>query len=116
MLFINIWVWLSYSVAWHRSYLVQGEDKDVLKAYLWNRRQLHFFRTGIKIFLLMIPAIFIFPFFGAREVKMQTHFLSVQLSKRSNGIQTVCAASKHFLRTLGKAISSPDLHYGNTTP
>ena len=62
MLFTNIWAWLSYSVAWHRSYLVRGEGKNILKAYTWNGRQLKFFFTSIKIFLLVLPALLIFPF------------------------------------------------------
>ena len=57
--FLNIWIWLSYSVAWHRRFLVQEEKKDVLKAYSWNNRQVNFLWTTIKIFFLLIPVIII---------------------------------------------------------
>jgi hypothetical protein len=57
--FLNIWIWLSYSVAWHRGYLVRGESRDVLKAYTWNGRQVQFLWTMIKIFFFFIPVIFI---------------------------------------------------------
>ena len=59
--FVNFWVWLSYSVAWHRSYLVKSENKDVLKAYSWNGRQVQFLWTTIKILFLMVPAMIILP-------------------------------------------------------
>lgn len=59
--FVNFWVWLSYSVAWHRAYLVQSENKDVLKAYSWNGRQVQFLWTTIKILFLMVPAMIILP-------------------------------------------------------
>ena len=62
-LFVNFWVWLSYSVAWHRAYLVQSENKDVLKAYSWNGRQVKFLWTTIKVLFLMVPAMIILPRF-----------------------------------------------------
>ncbi|PPR58440.1 MAG: hypothetical protein CFH07_00874 [Alphaproteobacteria bacterium MarineAlpha3_Bin6] len=61
--FVNIWVWLSYSVAWHRAYLLRSENKDVLKAYSWNGRQVQFLWTTLKIFFLMVPAMYILPRF-----------------------------------------------------
>ena len=60
---MNIWVWLSYSVAWHRAYLLRSENKDVLKAYSWNGRQVQFLWTTLKIFFLMVPAMYILPRF-----------------------------------------------------
>ena len=55
--FLNIWVGLSYSVAWHRAYLLRSENKDVLKAYSWNGRQVRFLWTTLKIFFLMVPVV-----------------------------------------------------------
>ena len=62
-LFISIWIWLSYSVAWHRRYLLGGDGNNTLIAYGWSRRQLRFFWTAIKIFTLMIPALLVFTLF-----------------------------------------------------
>jgi len=62
-LFVNIWVGLSYSIAWHRAYLLRSENKDVLKAYSWNGRQVQFLWTTLKIFLLMVPAMYILSHF-----------------------------------------------------
>jgi len=59
---ISIWIWLSFSVAWHRKYLLGGNGNGTLNAYRWSRRQFRFLGTAIKIFLLMIPALFIFTF------------------------------------------------------
>jgi len=61
--FVSIWAWLSYSVAWHRAYLLRSENKDVLKAYSWNGRQVQFLWTTLKIFFLMVPAMYILPRF-----------------------------------------------------
>ena len=58
-IFVKFWVWLSYSVAWHRAYLLRSENKDVLKAYSWNGRQVQFLWTTLKIFFLMVPAMYI---------------------------------------------------------
>lgn len=71
--FLNIWIWLSYSVAWHRVFLVQEENKDVLKAYSWNNRQVNFLWTTIKIFFLLIPVLIIIQ----RFVNIQAHGISV---------------------------------------
>jgi hypothetical protein len=61
--FVKFWVWLSYSVAWHRAYLLQNDNKDVLKAYSWNGRQVQFLWTTLKIFFLMFPAMYILSHF-----------------------------------------------------
>ncbi len=66
--FLNIWIWLSYSVAWHRGFLVQKEKKDVLKAYSWNSRQVNFLWTTLKIFFLLIPVLIIVQRFLSIEV------------------------------------------------
>ena len=63
--FISIWIWVSYSVAWHRGYLLEGQDNNLLNTYRWSKRQLRFIWTAIKIFFLMIPALFIIPVFVA---------------------------------------------------
>ena len=54
VVFISIWLWVSYSVAWHRRYLLEGQDHNLLNTYRWSKRQFRFIWTAIKIFL---PAI-----------------------------------------------------------
>ncbi len=65
MFVLNFWIWLSYSVAWHRSYLMPGGALSPADAYRPGFRQIRFFWTAVKILLLMIPGIFIFPLFAA---------------------------------------------------
>jgi len=65
MFVLNIWIWLSYGVAWHRSYLTPGGALSPAEAYWPHTRQVRFLWTAVKIFLLMIPGIFIFPLFVA---------------------------------------------------
>ncbi len=68
LLVLNIWVWLAYSVAWHRSYLLPGWGCSPLDAYRLHGRQVRFLWTAIKIFILMIPGLLVFPLFAAFAV------------------------------------------------
>ena len=61
LLMLNIWVWLAYSVAWHRSYLLPAEGCSTVDAYRPHGRQIRFLWTACKIFLLMIPGLFVVP-------------------------------------------------------
>ena len=64
LLLFNVWVWLAYSVAWHRSYLLPGRGYSAVDAYRLHGRQVRFLWTTFKIFLLMIPGLFVFPLFA----------------------------------------------------
>ncbi len=65
LLLINIWVWLAYSVAWHRSYILPGGAYSPVDAYRPHGRQVRFLWATVKIFLLMIPGLVVFPLFAA---------------------------------------------------
>ena len=65
LLLLNIWIWITYSVAWHRSYLLPGGGYSPVDAYRLHGRQLRFLWTAFKIFLLMIPGLVVFPLFAA---------------------------------------------------
>ena len=61
LLILNIWVWLAYSVAWHRTYLLPADDYSTVDAFRPHGRQIRFLWTACKIFLLMIPGLFVVP-------------------------------------------------------
>ncbi len=65
LLILNIWVWLAYSVAWHRSYLLPAGGYSSVDAYRPHGRQICFLWTACKIFLLMIPGFFVVPLLAA---------------------------------------------------
>ena len=65
LLLLNIWVWLAYSIAWHRSYLLPGGGYSPVDAYQLHGRQVRFLWTAFKIFLLMIPGLFVLPLIAA---------------------------------------------------
>lgn len=60
----GIWAYVCYSVAWHRSYLVPGEQVTIGSCYLWRARQGRFLWTLIKVALITalawIPASIVF--------------------------------------------------------
>ena len=52
----GIWAYVCYSVAWHRSYLVPGENVTIGSCYQWNRRQWRFLWALVKIAIIMALA------------------------------------------------------------
>jgi hypothetical protein len=52
---LMIAVFSLYSVAWHRSFMLPGEDITIRECYRWQVRHWIFLWSNIKIFLLIIP-------------------------------------------------------------
>ena len=61
LMLLNIWIWISYSVAWHRSYLLPQVRTSAVESYRLHGRQVRFFWTSFKIFMLMTPGLLIVP-------------------------------------------------------
>ncbi len=71
----GIWAYVSYSIAWHRSYLYPVENVTIGSCYSWGGRQWRFLGTLIKIGILFAGAstlivfgIFLFSGTGARSL------------------------------------------------
>lgn len=52
----SIWAYVSYSIAWHRSYLYPAENVTIGSCYSWGGRQWRFLVTLIKIAILFAGA------------------------------------------------------------
>ncbi|MBT3885253.1 MAG: hypothetical protein HOO19_11990 [Rhodospirillaceae bacterium] len=59
----SIWAYVSYSIAWHRSYLYPAENVTIGSCYNWGGRQWRFLGTLIKITILFAGATTLI-FFG----------------------------------------------------
>jgi hypothetical protein len=59
----SIWAYVSYSIAWHRSYLYPAENVTIGSCYNWGGRQWRFLITLIKITVVFAGAATLI-FFG----------------------------------------------------
>ena len=71
----SIWAYVSYSIAWHRSYLYPEENVTIATCYNWGGRQWRFLWTLIKISMvfagasaLIVFGLFLFSGTGLRSL------------------------------------------------
>ena len=56
---INLSIWVMFSVAWHRKFLIPDQTGTVLQAIRWGQRQTRFFLIALALTALSIGILFV---------------------------------------------------------